>query len=237
VVAAPTVGTGPLRSFAVPTTREAGIWAPSGGTVHNGKLLLYAAGNGESTRQYDFSDSVLALTAELVLADSFSPSEWAADNEADLDLGSMDPVAVGNHILAIGKSGTGYLLDDTHLGGVGGQPASQQICGAYGGSAVVGSTVFVPCNDGTRAVSVDSTNGLRLLWHTPVPANGSPVIGGGAVWVTDNDHGMLYALDPATGQPLDQLATGDLPHFASRTLGGDRAYVGTLHGVIAVSGV
>src|SRR6478609_1332183 len=233
VVAAPTVGTGPLRSYAVPTTREAGIWAPSGGTVLNGRLL-YAAGNGESTKQYDFSDSVLALTPELALADSFSPAQWVADNEADLDLGSMGAVAVGSLVVAIGKSGIGYLLDDTHLGGVGGQLASQQICGAYGGSAVIGSTVFVPCSDGTRAVSVDSTNGLRVLWHTPVPANGSPVVGGGAVWVTDYDHGTLYALDPATGQPLDQLATGDLPHFASPTLGGNRAYLGTLHGVIAV---
>lgn len=176
------------------------------------------------------------MTAELALADSFSPAEWAADNEADPDLGSMGPVAVGNHILAIGKSGTGYLLDDNNLGGVGGQLASQQICRAYGGSAVAGSTVFVPCTDGTRAVSVDSTNGLRVLWHTPVPANGSPVVGGGAVWVTDYDHGTLYALDPATGQPLDQLATGDLPHFASPTLGGNRAYLGTLDGVIAVNG-
>jgi polyvinyl alcohol dehydrogenase (cytochrome) len=235
VVAAPTAGTGPLRSYAVPTTREAGIWAPSGGTVLNGRLL-YAAGNGESTQQYDFSDSVLELTPELSMADSFSPAQWAADNEADLDLGSMGPVAIGSLVLAIGKSGIGYLLDDTHLGGVGGQLASQQICGAYGGSAVVGSTVFVPCNDGARAVSVDPTNGLRVLWHSPVPANGSPVIGGGAVWVTDSDHGTLYALDPATGQPLDQLATGDLPHFASPTLGGNRAYLGTLHGVIAVGG-
>src|SRR6478752_3146913 len=85
VVAAPAVGTGPLRSYAVPTTREAGIWAPSGGTVHNGQLF-YAVGNGASTDQYDTSDSVLALTAGLTLADSFSPAEWVADNEADLDL-------------------------------------------------------------------------------------------------------------------------------------------------------
>ena len=35
VVAAPTVGTGPLRSYAVPTTREGGIWAPSG--AHRGQ--------------------------------------------------------------------------------------------------------------------------------------------------------------------------------------------------------
>src|SRR5689334_22730917 len=52
VVAAPTTGTGALRSYAVPTTREAGIWAPGGGVVHNGRLY-YAVGNGESTGDYD----------------------------------------------------------------------------------------------------------------------------------------------------------------------------------------
>ena len=67
-----------------------------------------------------------------------------------------------------------------------------------------------------------------------MPANGSPVVGGGAVWVTDFDHGTLYALDPATGQPLTQLAIGDLPHFASPTLGDNRAYLGTMHGVGAL---
>ena len=52
----------------------------------------------------------------------------------------------------------------------------------------------------------------------------------------NSENGTLFALDPATGQPLTKLATGDLPHFASPTLGGNRAYLGTLHGVIAVSG-
>jgi len=108
VVAAPTVGTGPLRSFAVPTSREGGIWAPSSGTVENGRLL-YAVGNGESTQAYDHSDSVLILSPQLHLVDSFSPAQWAFDNAADLDLGSMGPALVGVHVLAVGKSGVGYV--------------------------------------------------------------------------------------------------------------------------------
>ena len=114
VVAAPTVGTGPLRSFAVPTSREGGIWAPSGGTVDDGRLL-YAVGNGESTHAYDHSDSVLTLSPQLDLVDSFSPAQWASDNEADLDLGSMGPALVGDHVLAVGKSGVGYVLDAARL--------------------------------------------------------------------------------------------------------------------------
>ena len=234
VVAAPTTGTGPLRSYAVPTTREAGIWAPGGATVHNGRLL-YAVGNGESTQGYDHSDSVLALTPQLSLADSFSPAQWVADNAADLDLGSMSPVVVGEAVLAVGKRGDGYLLDAARLGGVGGQLAAQPTCQAFGGSAVAGSTVYIPCADGTRAVDVDPAGGLRLRWKAAVPADGSPVVGGGAVWVTDTDRGVLYALDPATGAPRQQIDVGDLPHFASPTLAADCAYLGTTTGVVAIN--
>lgn len=234
VVAAPTIGTGPLRSYAVPTTREGAIWAPGGGVVGNGQLL-YSVGNGESTQAYDHSDSVLALTPELSLADSFSPAQWQQDNADDLDLGSMSPAVIGTRVLAVGKRGVGYLLDAARLGGIGGQLTAQPICHAFGGSAVAGSTVYVPCSDSMRAVDVDPAGGLRVRWKAAVPSDGSPVVGGGAVWVTDTDHGTLYALDPASGTPRQQIDVGDLPHFASPTLAGDRAYVGTMSGVVAVN--
>ncbi len=235
VVAAPTTGTGPLRSYAVPTTRDAGIWASGGAAVHNGRLF-YAVGNGESTRNYDHSDSVLALTPQLTLVDSFSPMTWKNDNAHDLDLGSMSPALIGDRVLTVGKRGIGYLLDANRLGGIGGQLSAQPICSAYGGSAVAGSTVYVPCSNSMRAVDVDPAGGLRIQWTASVPADGSPVVGGGAVWVTDTDHGILYALDPATGTPRQQIQVGDLPHFASPTLAGDRAYLGTTSGVTAISG-
>ena len=219
VVAAPTTGTGPLRSYAVPTTREAGIWAPGGAAVGNGRLF-YAVGNGESTQDYDHSDSVLALTPQLTLADSFSPAQWMADNANDLDLGSASPALVGDRVLTVGKRGVGYLLDAAQLGGIGGQLTRTQICQAFGGPSVAGSTVYIPCADSTRAVDLDPRGGLRVRWTASVPADGSPVVGGGAVWVTDTDHGILYALDPATGTPRQQIQVGDLPHFASPTLAG-----------------
>ncbi|HEY3690970.1 MAG TPA: PQQ-binding-like beta-propeller repeat protein [Pseudonocardiaceae bacterium] len=234
VVAAPTTGTGPLRSYAVPTPREGGIWAPGGGAVGNGRLF-YAVGNGESTQDYDHSDSVLALTPELTLADSFSPAQWMADNAADLDLGSASPAVVGDRVLTVGKRGVGYLLDAARLGGIGGQLTRTPICQAFGGPAVAGSTVYIPCTDSTRAVDLEPTGGLRVRWTASVPADGSPVVGGGAVWVTDTDHGILYALDPATGTPRQQIAVGDLPRFASPTLAGTHAYLGTNTGVTAIA--
>jgi len=234
VVAAPTTGTGPLRSYVVPTPREGAIWAPGGGVVHNGRLL-YSVGNGESTQVYDHSDSVLALTPQLSLIDSFSPAQWKDDNTKDLDLGSMSPAVVGDRVLAVGKRGVGYLLDINRLGGIGGQLTAQPVCQAFGGSAVAGSTVYIPCSDSMRAVDVDPAGGLRVRWTASVPADGSPVVGGGAVWVTDTDHGILYALDPATGKPRAQIDVGELPHFASPTLAGTRAYLGTNSGVVAIT--
>jgi outer membrane protein assembly factor BamB len=234
VVAAPTTGTGALRSYAVPTTREAGIWAPGGGAVHNGRLY-YTVGNGESTSDYDHSDSVLALTPELSPADNFSPTVWAADNANDLDLGAMSPAVVGDRVLTVGKRGVGYLLDAKQLGGIGGQLTRAPVCAAFGGSAVSGSTVYVPCSDSTRAVEVSPAGGLQVRWKAPVASDGSPVVGGGAVWVTDTDRGVLYALDPATGAPRARIDVGQLPHFASPTLVGEHAYLGTSNGVVAIS--
>ncbi|GIH14667.1 hypothetical protein Raf01_28390 [Rugosimonospora africana] len=233
VVAVPTVGNGPVASYAVPTTREAGIWAPGGAAVLDGHLL-YAVGNGESTSGYDGSDSVLELDPQLKLTDRFSPSTWADDNAHDLDLGSMSPAVVGTHVLIAGKRGTGYVLDGKHFGGIGGEVAKTEICKAFGGSAVNGDTVYVPCTDGTRAVRVDSAGKPQVLWHTTVPARGAPVLGGGAVWVVDYEDGLLYLLDPASGAVRQKLSIGTAPHFASPTLAGEQAYVGTLTGVVAV---
>ncbi|HEV8561715.1 MAG TPA: PQQ-binding-like beta-propeller repeat protein [Actinophytocola sp.] len=234
VVSVTTAGAEPL-SYHVPTPREAGIWA-TGGAVVDGDRLLVSAGNGESTSGFDDSDSVLALSPTLARVDLFAPSTWADDNRRDLDLGSSSPILLGDFVLIIGKRGTGYVLRRTALGGVGGQVASAEICRSFGGSAVNAGVAYVPCADGTRAVRLDASGVPTVVWRTPVRANGSPTVGGGAVWVTDYSAGLLYALDPATGAVRAQLTTGTLPHFASPTLSGDHAYLGTMDGVLAISG-
>lgn len=233
VVAVPADGSGPNLSYAVPTPREGGIWAPGGATVHNGRLL-YAVGNGESTSKYDGSDSVLALSVDLGLADRFSPTTWIQDNERDLDLGSMTPAVVGSHVFIAGKRGVGYTLDVDHLGGIGGEVAKAEVCPGYGGAAVDGDTVYVPCNNGSAAVRIGSNGQISILWHVDVAARGSPVLGGGGVWAVDYGAGVLYVFDQATGAIRYQLSVGEMPHFASPTLANGRAYIGTTSGVVAV---
>jgi polyvinyl alcohol dehydrogenase (cytochrome) len=233
VLGVPTTGAGPVLSYAVPTTREGGIWAPGGASVQAGRLL-YAVGNGESTTDYDGSDSVLALTPELKLADSFSPTTWAKDNEADLDLGSMSPAVVGGYVFVAGKRGIGYTLRNDRFGGIGGQVAEAPVCAGFGGAAVDGDVVYVPCANGTAAVRIDAAGQIVTFWHARVPAAGSPVVGGGCVWVVDYKAGILYLLDPQTGAVRHQLPVGTMPHFTSPTLANGRAYLGTMTGVVAV---
>ncbi|MGV9297840.1 outer membrane protein assembly factor BamB family protein [Amycolatopsis sp. NPDC003676] len=234
VASVTTAGTDPI-SYAVPTTREAGIWAPGGGVV-DGQRLLYSVGNGESTMAYDDSDSVLALSPALQRVDLFAPDTWADDNAQDLDLGSSSPTLLGDHVIAVGKRGTGYVLNHDKLGGIGGQLAQADICQSFGGSATSGDTAYLPCTDGPAAVRVDAAGTPTVVWRAAVSANGSPTVGGGAVWVVDWNTGDLYALSPADGTVRSQINLGTVPHFASPTLSGDHAYVGTMTGVVAVSG-
>jgi outer membrane protein assembly factor BamB len=146
----------------------------------------------------------------------------------------MSPAVVDGYVLIAGKRGTAYVLNPDHLGGIGGQVAQMPLCAAYGAAAVDGTTAYLPCRGGIKAVTVDA-KGVSVLWQaSPQSAGDPPVVGGGAVWSMDDGAGMLYALDQRTGKQVAQVAVGKAPHFASPTLGQNRAYVGTLDGVTAV---
>jgi hypothetical protein len=68
------------------------------------------------------------------------------------------------------------------------------------------------------AVSVAADH-VRVLWRGPANASGSPVVGGGAVWVVDWHAGKLYELNQANGQVRYQLYLGSsLPTSASPSL-------------------
>jgi len=94
----------------------------------------------------------------------------------------------------------------------------------------------VPCLTGLAAVNT-AGNSVTVAWRGPADVWGSPVIGGGAIWVASPDSGVLDELSPATGQVRYQLQVASaLPHFVSPTLSGTLVLVGTLTGVTAVSG-
>lgn len=238
VLSVATDGTG-LTSYAIPTTREGGIWETGGGVVDGNGNLFYASGNGAATSgTYDGSDSVVELSPGLARLDLFAPSEWASQNAGDGDLGSQTPALVGQYIYVDGKTNNGYVLRDGALGGVGGQVAELAgTCQTFGTAAVSGNTVYLPCASGPQAVTIAADGTPQVLWKSTVPAEGSPVIGGGAVWAVDYFGGELYALDPATGSTKAQIYLGSAcPTFTSPTIVGNQVFVGTTKGVVAVGG-
>jgi polyvinyl alcohol dehydrogenase (cytochrome) len=239
IVGVPASGRGPMVSYLVPTTREAGMWEAGGPVIGPDGTVYIAAGNGAATAPpWDHSDSVTSLTPALRRTGAFAPSTWPADNAADLDLGSSSPALLSNgKMLTVGKRGTGYLLNARDLDGVGSQLSKAPICPAFGGMAVSGTVVYVPCAGGGMAAVRISGTKITVLWHGPAAAQGSPVLGGGAVWVPDWNAGVLYELSPATGHVRHRISLGSaLPHFASPSLSGRFALVGTVHGVVAVGG-
>lgn len=236
VIGVPITGTHTPRAFTVPTAREGGIWAPPGPSVDAAGHLFVSVGNGASGGQgpYDHSDSVLKL-AGTAIADSFSPSTWRADNAGDQDLGSQGPALVGSRwVFIAGKSGTGYVLNQAHLGGIGGEVSARHLCRSFGGTAVSGSVVYVPCEDGVRAVRISAAGHLSLLWHAASGTTGSPVLGGGRLWSVDPNAGVLHGLDPASGRSRVDVRVGVTSRFATPALWGPHVIVPTLAGVAFV---
>ncbi len=239
VTATPVDGGGATASYVVPTSREGGIWAPSGVAVDAGGDVWVAVGNGASTGgTYDGSDSVLRLAPDLSSRiDYFAPRSWGSQNARDKDLGSTGPVLLdGGRVLISGKDAEVYLLAAQHLGGIGGQLATLTGCAGYGGIAWDASAqaAFVPCKDGLLRANVGSTT-LSRDWKAPANIAGSPVVGNGAVWSVDAAGGRLYALDEGTGQVIAKADVGTTSRFASPVLTGGIVLVPTLAGVSAVT--
>ena len=226
-------------SYVVPTPREGAVWAAGGMVVEPNGNVLVAVGNGErtqSTDPFDYSDSVTELTPQMRRVDFFAPTTWAQDNANDADLGSMTPAYTNaGYILQAGKSGMGYTMRIGHLGGIGGQVYSADLCRAFGVSAVTGATAYMPCTDGVSRVDVFSNGTFHKAW-TAAGIPGSPVVGPGGIYSLGGSNGAtLYALNGRNGQVIGSVGVGDTTRFATPMLAGNKLYVPTKSGIVAVS--
>ncbi|MGA3184162.1 MAG: PQQ-binding-like beta-propeller repeat protein [Candidatus Dormibacteria bacterium] len=241
VVAVPTSNQGASLDFMVPTSREGAVWATGGPVLGPGGDIFVATGNGAAEGgTWDESDSVLELSPTLQVVSDWAPSRWAYDNAHDLDLGSVAPTLLPDgYIFIAGKSGIGYVLHESALGGVGGEVYSHQVCAgamSFGGTSFSDDTLYQPCANGVEAISVASDGSFSIVWQTSSGANGPPVLGGGSVFSVDTNSGTLCVLNAASGATQAQISVGSVPDFASPTLLGDVALVGTRSGVVAISG-
>ena len=232
VVSVPETGGTPAM-FTVdgkPGESQGAVWmggaAPA---VDSAGHVLVSVGNGsvyKASRGYDDSDSVLELSPSMRLLQYFAPASWASDNSRDLDLSAGPALLPGGRVLIAGKSAIAYLLNGAHLGGIGGQlAATRPVCsaGIDGGTAVTGSTVYLPCTAGIVAVrAAASPPGVRLLWNSRT-GGGPPIVAGGLVW-TISQAGWLYGLDPRTGHvrrqaPLTGPSGANANHFPTPSAG------------------
>jgi hypothetical protein len=219
-------GSGTILSYEVQSQREAGIWAPSGAVVDGSGDLFVTTGNGASSSQFDYGDSVIELSPSLQQLGYFAPTNWADLNQGDTDLGSVGPLLLGNgELFQIGKEGVGYLLNATNLGGIGGQLYSAQVCAsAFGGSAGSGSLVFVPCTDGLFALAA-SQGSFKVAWQSPDFPVGPPIVTGSVVWTVDTSSGNLYGYSTSNGADLFSFNTGQVTRFTTPAFGDGRVFV------------
>ena len=223
VVALPagTSGAAAAASYRVPSGRAAGLWAPSGPALDKAGNLFVTSGNSFSEGGFDYGNAVIKLTPSLLQADWFAPSDWAALNRIDGDLGSMGPLLLGDSVIfQAGKPGIGYLLKTSRLGGIGGQAFSAPVCagggGVFGGAAAALPFVYVPCTSGLVALRVESSApSFGVAWRSANFSAGPPIVAAGAVWSADPGAGVLYALDAASGRQLAQIQVGEMMHFAT----------------------
>jgi outer membrane protein assembly factor BamB len=231
-------GKGTIHSYAVPTPREAGMWATSGPVVGRNGNVYVSTGNGAKTSgRWDKSDSVTQLTPrKLHRVSAFAPATWRQDNAADLDLGSSSPIPVSHRIVIAGKRGTVYLLREK-LGGVGAAVRKLDGCTAFSGAAIADAhTVLMPClgENAIKELHVTRKH-IRFGW-TASGVYASPVVAGGRVFVADSNSGDLVVLSLATGNELQRRHAGSLTHFPSVTISGGMVFVPTLDGIAAFAG-
>jgi outer membrane protein assembly factor BamB len=252
VIASSIDGKSPLLSWQVPSGLHAAIWAPPGPVISPTGDVWVSTGNSDATSgAWDGGNGVIRLDpARTRPIDEWASKNWAVLKMGDVDLGSGSPALLpGDLVLGVGKEGVGYLLRQHHLGGVGGEVFSAPVCnggptaGAFGGPAIAGDMVYVPCKEGLTAIRVNAaTPSFTVVWRAAPGAN-TPTLAYGLVWTVaadpsgyrDSWNGTLVGLDPATGQERAHLSLGPVPHFVSPSATGGALYVGGAGVIYAIS--
>lgn len=218
---------------------EAGMWQPSGTAVDRLGYAYNVTGNGSRTSgAWDGGNAVNKLDpVTMRRLSSFVPTDWAQGNATDADLGSAGAALVGTHVWAQGKTSTGYVLNQSNLGGIGGSVSTARgACATqFGGPAVHGYNVYAPCTNGIRHLVIGPDGAVHAGWRAPSNVTGSPVVGGSRVWALDPAAGTLYALNEQTGAVAGRIAVGAAVRFATPALTGRLVLVPTRTGLTAVS--
>ena len=245
--------------------RGGGIWAPGGISVA-GQSLFVATGNTFGVSTWKDGEAVVRLAPDLRRSserrDFFAPPNWLALDQQDADLGGTNPIPLNTAaptdrqalMLALGKDGRGYLLDQNNLGGIGGSLAvdtvSRRPIRTAPATYEVGGDLYVAVQGvGAHCPSGASENGLTVLkiraderpafstaWCGRLSGAGSPIVttsNGHAdpiVWIVGAEgDNRLHGFRGDTGEPVLEHpgpAMAGLHHFQTLIATKDRLYVG-----------
>jgi outer membrane protein assembly factor BamB len=208
----------------VPRTCDASdsaIWSRNGAAVdpQNGTLVV-ATGNAPWNGSTNWGDSVLVLSPDAAqLLRHWTPSNQAALNSGDLDLGSTSPALLPNgYAVQGGKDGVLRLLQLHSLPGVNGRTGGElQTLPAPGGTDVFsepaiwnGRWVFVATGAGTEALLFRNGR-LHPVWSNHTGGT-SPVVAGPLLYVAGD--GAVHVYIPTSGREVATLPTGPV-HWQS----------------------
>lgn len=235
LLATPATSTGGVTFFQSSSDTAGGFWQPAGPSIDAAGNVYVTSGNTNDSglNTYDGGETVFKLSPSLAPLDYFAPSDWHNLNAGDTDLGSTGPLPLGNSwVFQIGKAGVGYLLDQHHLGGIGGAVYSAQVCSAtidaaFGGLAYAPPYIYIPCSDGVVAIKLATTPcGMTFTaaWKGPNTFASPPIVAGGLLWIIDRG-GIFYALDPGSGAIVFSQNLGSADHFATPAAGDGAIFV------------
>ena len=130
-----------------PNGAEGSFWESSG-PAGDGSNIFHVSANGDFGFDNNWGDTVLKLTSQLSIGDTFTPFNQDALDSTDSDLGSGGPLLLPDEagssstphlMIAAGKEGRIYLINRDHLGGFNSsndqivQEVSGQLGGGTGG--------------------------------------------------------------------------------------------------------
>jgi outer membrane protein assembly factor BamB len=211
--------TAQMNYYEVPCGNKCGIWASSGVAINSQGDLFVSTGNSDNATTFDYGEAVIELSPTLSFMAYFAPTNWANLNSGDVDLGSVGPLLLGDSLVfQVGKQGVGYLLNESNLGGIGGEIYSGQVCPsgglAFGGVAYSYPFIYVACSTGLVALSLSNTSeSFSISWADQSIFASPPILAGGALWTINRSNSTLYAYSPTKGGLLYNLGLGSVVHF------------------------
>jgi len=242
----------------------ASIWQKGAGIAGDSDGNLYAVtAEGPYVAGSNLSTSVVKFnhTNGVQVADFFTPYNHSFLSAHDLDLTGLlvlpiQPGPYPKEIIGIGKEGTIYLLNRTHMGGLcasctsGDTQIVQEIpqgAGKSGGNPTfwnrrvyftpqTSPVLVYPVRNGTLVVPpIKAPISMDGGGHSFITANGAT---GGILWL--NNGGKIYALDAisfktlyTTGQaPNQRDKVPPVPHFAAPIVADGKLFIGTMNSLV-----